>query len=173
MIYFLLFWEFFQIGLLAVGGGLMTIPFLFALIEKRGWFNAETLSRMIIVSESTPGPVGVNMATYTGWTTAGFWGSLVATSALVLPAFIVILLIAGSMEHSEKITMILEKMLFGIRPVVIALILSAGVQIAFLIPFEIQTVCLFLVFLFLAFYLRLNPILCLILSAVAGMVLKL
>ena len=92
MIYFLLFWEFFQIGLLAVGGGLMTIPFLFALIEKRGWFNAETLSRMIIVSESTPGPVGVNMATYTGWTTAGFWGSLVATSALVLPAFIVILL---------------------------------------------------------------------------------
>ncbi len=151
----------------------MTIPFLFDLIEKRGWYDAETLSRMIVVSESTPGPVGVNMATYTGWTTAGFWGSFVATSALVLPAFAVILFIAGFMEHSDKIAQALEKMLFGIRPIVIALILSAGVRISLLIPLDILSVSTFGVFFLLVFFGRLNPILCLVLAAVTGMVLKL
>ena len=81
-----LFLEFFKIGLFAVGGGLATIPFLHQLAEKYTWFTVETLVDMIAISESTPGAMGVNMATYTGFTTAGIPGSLVATLGLVLPS---------------------------------------------------------------------------------------
>ena len=85
-----LFLEFFKIGLFAVGGGLATIPFLHQLAEKYTWFTVETLVDMIAISESTPGAMGVNMATYTGFTTAGIPGSLVATLGLVLPSIVII-----------------------------------------------------------------------------------
>ena len=79
MIYLRLFWEFFKTGLFSVGGGMATLPFLYRMSEKTGWFSAEQLADMIAVSESTPGPIGVNMATFAGFNTAGFAGGLVAT----------------------------------------------------------------------------------------------
>lgn len=81
-----LFLEFFKIGLFAVGGGLATIPFLHQLAEKYTWFTVQTLVDMIAISESTPGAMGVNMSTYTGFTTAGIPGALTATFALILPS---------------------------------------------------------------------------------------
>ena len=86
MIYLSLFFEFFKIGLFAIGGGLATLPFLLNLSEKTGWFTEQQLVQMIAVSESTPGPVGVNMATFVGVQSAGVFGGLIATVALVLPA---------------------------------------------------------------------------------------
>ena len=98
MIYLLLFWEFFKTGLLAVGGGLATLPFLSNMADTTGWFTHSQLADMVAVSESTPGPMGVNMATYVGYTTAGIPGALIATLGLITPSIIVILIIAGFLK---------------------------------------------------------------------------
>ena len=91
-----LFWEFFKTGLFAVGGGLATLPFLQDMADRTGWFTHAQLADMLAVSESTPGPIGVNMATYVGFTTGGVGGALVATLGLVAPSVIVILIVGGS-----------------------------------------------------------------------------
>ena len=79
MIYLRLFFEFFKVGLFSVGGGLATIPFLTDLGQRTGWFTSGQLADMIAISESTPGPLGVNMSTYVGFNTAGMMGVIVAT----------------------------------------------------------------------------------------------
>ena len=95
MIYLQLFWEFFKPGLFAVGGGLATLPFLYDMAGRTGWFTASQLADMLAVSESTPGPIGVNMATYVGFTSAGPLGAVVATVGLVTPSVIIILIVAA------------------------------------------------------------------------------
>lgn len=95
MIYVQLFYEFFLIGLFSIGGGLATLPFLEELGIRRGWFSTQLLADMLAVSESTPGPIGVNMATYTGYTTAGSLGGVVATIGIISPSIIIILIIAN------------------------------------------------------------------------------
>ena len=89
-----LFWEFFKIGLFAVGGGTATIPFLMDLAERVDWYTTQELLDMIAISQSTPGPIGVNMATYVGYTTAGVPGAVIATIGLVMPAFLIMLVVA-------------------------------------------------------------------------------
>ncbi len=129
MTYLLLFIEFFKIGLFAIGGGLVTIPFLFNLTEKYDWFSRLELTNMIAIAESTPGPIGVNMATYAGFNTEGIIGALIATFALVLPSFIIIVIISRLMDkYSCNIRV--KDFLSGVRPAVIALILWAGVPLA-------------------------------------------
>lgn len=98
MIYLRLFFEFFKIGLFAVGGGMATIPFLLDLGNKTLWFTASDVADMLAVSESTPGPIGVNMATYVGFKCRGIAGSLCSTMGLVTPSIIVILIIAAFLE---------------------------------------------------------------------------
>lgn len=121
------FWEFFKIGLFAVGGGPATIPFLFELCEKTGWFTTRELTNMIAISESTPGPIGLNMATYVGFTTLGFWGGVVSTFGLVLPSLIVIVIIAKFMANFSDNPYV-KKAFWGIRPAVTALIASAVIS---------------------------------------------
>lgn len=119
-----LFIEFFKIGLFSVGGGMATVPFLLDLSEKYNWYTASEFANMVAISQSTPGPVGINMATYAGYQAAGVLGALVATGALVLPALVIIVLIAKFMQNfsdSPKVKAIFA----GIRPVVAALILCA------------------------------------------------
>ena len=93
-LYLRLFWEFFKTGLFAVGGGMATLPFMYDISDKTGWFTHSMLADMVAVSESTPGPIGVNMATYVGFVTGGIPGAVVATVGLVTPSVILILLIA-------------------------------------------------------------------------------
>ena len=92
----ILIFEFFKIGLFSIGGGLATLPFLYRLADKYPWFSAKQIPDMIAVSESTPGPLGINMATYTGFQHSGVIGSIAATFGLVLPSVIIIILISGS-----------------------------------------------------------------------------
>ena len=128
MIYPTLFWEFFKIGLLAIGGGLVTIPFLYDLTAQYPWFTSQELTDMIAVSESTPGPIGVNMATYAGFRAAGISGGLVATLGLLMPSLIIIVLLAQYLKkHSES--PIFATILKTVRPVALALICSGGVFI--------------------------------------------
>lgn len=129
MIYLQLFWEYFQVGLFSVGGGMATIPFLYDLSDKTGWFTHAQLADMLAVSESTPGAIGVNMATYVGYTTAGVLGSLVATFGLVLPSIIIILLVARVLEQFRH-NRYVESAFYGLRPASTGLIASAGITVS-------------------------------------------
>jgi len=129
MILLRLFFEFFKTGLFAAGGGLATIPFLYEMSEKTGWFTYEELANMMAVSESTPGPMGVNMATYVGYETAGVLGSLCATIGLVTPSVILILIIAKAMQAFRN-NRYVDAAFYGIRPCSLGLIAAAGAIVA-------------------------------------------
>ncbi len=122
---FLMCLEFFKTGLLSIGGGLATLPFLYDMADKYPWFTRAQLSDMIAVSESTPGPMGVNMATYAGYTTAGIPGALLATFSLVLPSIIVILIVARFLQRFQS-SVIVKRILEGLRPASVGLIAAAG-----------------------------------------------
>lgn len=121
MIYLTLAYEFFKIGLFSIGGGMATLPFLMDLTSKYDWFTASELANMVAISESTPGPVGVNMATYAGYNAAGVPGAIVATLSLTAPAIIIISIIAKFLENFSENTTV-KSVFYGIRPTVAALI---------------------------------------------------
>lgn len=119
-----LFVSFFKIGLFAVGGGPATIPYLMDLTKTKDWFTMQELTNMIAISESTPGPLGLNMATYAGFSAAGIWGGAVASLGLVFPSVVVIILIARFLKDFSE-NRYVKAAFFGIRPAVTALIAMA------------------------------------------------
>ena len=121
--------EFFKTGLFAVGGGLATLPFLMRMQQTYQWFSTAELANMIAVSESTPGPIGVNMATYVGFAHGGVASSLVATLSLVFPSMVIICLIAGIMEKFQQ-NKLVQDAFAVIRPAVTGLIAAAGLSVA-------------------------------------------
>ena len=129
MILLRLFFEFFKTGLFAVGGGLATIPFLQDMGAATGWFTDADLTTMIAVSESTPGPIGVNMATYVGFQTAGLPGTVVATLGLITPSVLVILIVAGILNKFRQ-SRTVDAVFKGLRPASTALIAAACVSVA-------------------------------------------
>ena len=137
MIFLRLFFEFARAGLFAVGGGLATIPFLQDMGARTGWFTDVDLTTMIAVSESTPGPMGVNMATYVGFQTGslaggpvgGMAGAALATLGLITPSIIVIIIIAGFL-HKFRQSKTVDAVFQGLRPASTALIASAGLTVA-------------------------------------------
>lgn len=128
MIYLQLFWEFFKTGLFSVGGGMATVPFLYKMSEETGWFSASQLADMIAVSESTPGPIGVNMATYVGFTSGGISGAIIATLGLITPEIIVILLIAGILERFRQ-NRYVDAAFYGLRACSVGLIAAAAMLV--------------------------------------------
>ena len=129
MILLRLFFEFFKTGLFAVGGGLATIPFLQDIGLRTGWFSQADLTTMIALSESTPGPIGVNMATYVGYETAGVPGAVIATLGLITPSLMVILIVAGFLQKFRQ-SKTVEAVFYGLRPASTALIAAAGLGVA-------------------------------------------
>ncbi len=128
MIYLRLFCEFFKVGLFSIGGGLATIPFLTDISERTGWFTGQELANMIAIAESTPGPLGVNMATYVGFETAGIPGGVIATLGLVAPAIVIITLIAGFLKKFRA-SKTVDAVFYGIRPASTALIAAALAEV--------------------------------------------
>ena len=129
MIFLQLFYEFFKTGLFAVGGGLATLPFLEDISQRTGWFTSAQLADMLAISESTPGPIGVNMATYVGFETAGILGALCATAGLVMPSVIIIVLVSKVLEKFRTNTYV-EAAFYGLRPASVAMVASAGIGVA-------------------------------------------
>lgn len=137
MLYLQLFYEFFKAGLFAVGGGMATIPFLYDISDKTGWFTHQELANMIAVGESTPGPIGVNMATYVGFVAgngaggvgAGILGAVVATLGLITPSVIVILIVAAILKSFRNNPMV-DRAFYGLRPASAGLIAAAGISVA-------------------------------------------
>ena len=172
MIYLLLFFEFFKIGLFAIGGGAATIPFLFDLSEKYNWFSFEELTNMIAVAESTPGPIGVNMATFAGFQTAGIFGAIIATLGLVMPSVIIIIIVAKLLKcyaQHQNVQIVLG----SIRPAVLALILFALMQIAKISLNTSLSMSVFFILTILMLKYKKHPILYIVLSALIGIILKL
>ena len=124
-----LFYEFAKVGLFAIGGGLATLPFLYDMADTIGWFTAADVANMIAVSESTPGALGINMATYAGYITAGVPGGIVATLGLISPSILVILIIARMLGRCKDSPLV-EEGLYGLRPASVALVAAAGVSVA-------------------------------------------
>lgn len=129
MIYLRLFWEFLKIGLFSVGGGMATLPFLYDLSEKTGWFTAGQIADMLAVSESTPGPIGINMATYTGYTVAGVPGAILASVGIIIPGLALVILITAVLEKFRNNAYI-DGAFYGLRPASVGLITAAGLLVA-------------------------------------------
>ena len=186
MIYLTLFWEFFKTGLFAIGGGLATLPFLRQMSDRFGWFTHEELTNMLAVSESTPGPIGVNMATYVGNVIAGLFGGVVATFGLILPSFLVILVVAKMMRKFKDNRFVASSMTV-LRPVSVGMVSAAVLSVLLAVFFpgyttlasmrECFSLVGFLLFgVLLAVYVKfpkLHPIVILAIGAVVGIVLKL
>ena len=186
MIYIKLFLVFFKIGLFSIGGGLATIPFLQEIVHKYGWITSQDLLDMIAISESTPGPIGINTATFVGNSTAGIFGGIVATLGIVTPSVIIIMIIAHYFgKINEK--PIVQAGFYGLRPAVIGLIGAAGFEVAkvslfnidkFLETrvlaslFNVKAIVLFGVILFLMNRYKKHPIIYLIGAAIIGIIFK-
>ncbi len=136
MIYLRLFYEFFKTGLFAVGGGMATIPFLYSMADNTGWFTRLDVDNMIAVGESTPGPIGVNMATYVGYITGGnvgglsfaILGAVIATLGLIAPSIIIILIIASFLKNFRD-NRFVDSAFYGLRPASTGLIAAAGLSV--------------------------------------------
>lgn len=137
MLYLRLFWEFFKTGLFAVGGGMATLPFLYSMSDATGWFTHAQLADMIAVSESTPGPIGVNMATYVGFSTAGIPGAVVATLGLITPSVIIILIIARVLAAFRQ-NKVVDAAFYGLRPCSVGLIAAAGLLVVKIALFDVD-----------------------------------
>ena len=179
MIYWTLFYEFFKIGLFAVGGGLATIPFLFNLTSRFDWFTTQDLVSMIAISESTPGPLGVNMATFVGYQTAGIFGGFIATIGLIFPAFFIIIGISKVLTKFKE-NFYVQSFFYGLRPAVSVMILvfvySVCQVIVDLTPnFKslLTSGLLFICYLFLILRYKMHPIFFVLLAAFMGILLKL
>ena len=183
MIYLRLFWEFFKTGLFSVGGGLATLPFLYGMGEKTGWFTTADVADMLAVSESTPGGIGVNMATYAGYTTAGVPGGIIATLGLITPSIIMIILIAMALEKFRKSPLV-ETCFYLLRPCSTALIAAAGLSVFVLLlleggelPVDLPALGLMAALWLLTNVVKptkkLHPVVFIALAAVAGIVMEL
>ena len=139
MNYLILFLEFLKIGVFTFGGGYAMIPLVKEAVLKHGWMNEETFLNMIGVSEVTPGPIAINMATYVGSTQAGFLGALLCTLGVVLPSFIIMLLISILLKKYMK-NKYVQSALGGIKFVAIALITCSALTIAadVLFPYSVD-----------------------------------
>ena len=181
-----LYWEFFKTGLFAIGGGLATLPFLENMAVTTGWFTTAQLSDMIAVSESTPGPIGINSATYVGYLTAGVPGSVIATLGLITPSIIIVLIVAAFLRAFRD-SRTVQDVFYGLRPASTGLIAAAGMGVVVLALYRPEAqqvwemihlpgVALAAVLVYLTRYCKqtkkLHPILFIAASAVVGILFK-
>lgn len=135
----ILFGEFFKTGLFAIGGGLATLPFLYDMADKYDWFTKDMIADMIAISESTPGPMGINMATYTGFQNMGLLGGIIATVGLVMPSVIIIIWVSKFLEKFRD-NVYVERVFTTLRPTVTGLIASAGFAVLVQALFRLEAI---------------------------------
>ena len=128
MILLRLYWEFFVVGCFSMGGGMATVPFLFDLADRTGWFTTADLASMIAISEATPGPIGINLATYVGYASAGVPGGVIAPLGLVTPAVIIILLVSRLLNTLWKNPKV-QDLFHVLRPASVGLIAAAAFSV--------------------------------------------
>ena len=182
MIYLILFLEFFKVGLFTIGGGLASLPFLYELAEKYTWITKPMIADMIAISQSTPGPIGINMATYVGFKSGGILGGIIATFAIVLPSFIIIIIIANFLNKFKN-SKLVDGAFKGLRPVVTGLIAVAWFEIIkisiinvnnlFDVVINLKALIVFLAILLLTKKFDKHPIVFIGIGALVGIIFKL
>ena len=171
MIYLQLFLEFFHIGLFSFGGGYATLPFLYHIAENQGWYTTKQLTDMIAVSSITPGPVGVNVATFAGYTTSGILGALVATTSVILPSLIIVVIISKLLEQFKH-NKYVKSVNYSIKPAGCGLLGAVAVDM-FLTDLSVKGVVLLLILFGLSLGKKRDPLFYLGISAVAGLLISL
>lgn len=193
MMFLELFIEFFKTGLFAIGGGLATLPFLYDIASKYSWFDSAIMSDMIAISESTPGPIGVNMATYAGFNAGadisllyGLLGGVLATLSLVLPSLIICIIVANFLERFKESPLV-ENAFSALRPAVCGLIMAACLNVFksaclnvdlymhtkdILNIFNIKALIMFILFFVLIKFTKYHPVFYIIPGALIGILLK-
>lgn len=187
MLYLRLFYEFFKAGLFAIGGGLATLPFLKKIGETTGWYTQAQLANMIAISESTPGPIGVNMATYVGYESGGVLGSIVATIGLITPSIIVIMIVSSFLKKYQE-NKYVQAVFYGLRAASVALIAASLVSVvemsllnielyeathSILDMFNFLNILIAIVLFFAIKKYNAHPAVYLLISAILGILLKL
>ncbi|HCT64701.1 MAG TPA: chromate transporter [Lachnospiraceae bacterium] len=182
----LLYYEFFKVGLFAVGGGLATLPFLFKLSDKYSWFTSKMVGDMIAISESTPGPIGINMATYVGFQNYGIIGAVVSTLGIITPSIIIIIIVSNFLlKFSESI--VVQNIFHTLRPAVTGMIGAVAITLitgeifdfdAYAIRgiitelFKFKQIIWFALLVFLTNKYKKHPLFYIAISAAAGIALK-
>lgn len=172
-IYLSLMFEFMKTGLFAIGGGLATLPFLREMTIKYPWFSMEELLDMIAISESTPGPIGINMATFAGFNTAGVLGAIVSTLSLVFPSVVVVVIIASFMERFQQ-SLLVQRGFYLLRAATAGLIAGAIFEVVVISLNQLVAVLMFGILLILITkFPKVHPIAFIVVSAFLGILFKL
>ncbi len=169
--------EYFKIGAVAIGGGYTVIPFLYYLVEKYQWFSVSEITDMIAISNLTPGPIGINMATFVGIKAAGFWGALITTTAFMIPSFGIVCVLSKLLKRHKESEIICEIM-SALRPAAVALIAVAGLKIMKNSVFaadllSLKMIGVFILFCSAGYALRKNPMALIGLAVVVGVFVRL
>lgn len=168
LIYFQLFLEFFRIGLFSFGGGYATLPFLYHISDVHHWYTAKQLSDMLAISSITPGPVGVNVATFAGFTTSGLLGALIATTSVILPSYVLVIIISKLLEKFKKNKKV-QAAIYGLKPAGCGLLTAVALNI---FKDNVHGLLAFLIFaglFIMTFKQKRDPLLYLGISAIIGL----
>lgn len=181
MIYLSLFIEFFKIGIFSFGGGYATLPFLAHMSQTYNWFSMPELSMMLAVSSITPGPVGLNVATFAGYKTGGVLGSIIATLAIMIPSFVIVIFIS-KMLKKFKDNFYVQSALYALRPAAAAMIgvvclklLKSSIlieNIAAIKAIDLRAIALLVILILFSLKIKKDPLIYLLLGAFLGLVCK-
>ena len=164
-----LFLQFFHVGVFSSGGGYATLPFLYDIADKFHWYSAKQLTDMLAISSITPGPVGVNVATFAGFTTAGILGSLVATTAIILPSYIIVTIVFKVIDKFRTNRNI-KGAIRGLKPAGCALLSAVGIKLLFTSNLHLLGTLILLGFLILSIKKKQDPLFYLGISAILGLI---
>ena len=164
-----LFLQFFHVGVFSFGGGYATLPFLYDIADKFHWYSAKQLTDMLAISSITPGPVGVNVATFAGFTTAGILGSLVATTAILLPSYIIVTIVFKVIDKFRTNRNI-KGAIRGLKPAGCALLSAVGIKLLFTSNLHLLGTLILLGFLILSIKKKQDPLFYLGISAILGLI---
>lgn len=164
-----LFLQFFHVGVFSFGGGYATLPFLYDIADKFHWYSAKQLTDMLAISSITPGPVGVNVATFAGFTTAGILGSLVATTAIILPSYIIVTIVFKVIDKFSTNRNI-KGAIRGLKPAGCALLSAVGIKLLFTSNLHLLGTLILLGFLILSIKKKQDPLFYLGISAILGLI---
>ena len=172
MIYFSLISEFFKIGLFSFGGGYATIPFLYNISEVFGWYTIEELTSMIAVASITPGPVGINVATFAGLKTAGILGSAFATVSEMLPSFFLVIIVSKVLNKFHE-NFYVKSVIETLKPISCALL--AAVSVGLLKPqiYDIKAMILLFVLILISWKSKKDPLFYFVIAGLIGVLIKL
>lgn len=167
-LFLILFFQFFHIGIFSFGGGYATLPFLYDIAEKYNWYTATDLANMLALSSVTPGPVGINVATFAGYSTAGILGAFIATTAIIMPSLIIVSFVYKILDKF-KTNKIVKGAIVALKPAGCALLSAVGINLLFTSNLHLLGILALLIFIGISYFKKFDPLIYLGISALYGL----